>query len=166
MDLNKRIAERRAELQREQAAETERKKQEAREKAELYRAKERVVEELAEKEAESRIQLIQAKLQGYEEGVTRVEKILAISEEVTSDETQKLVNDETDRKVRKHIRELASQRMTSSENWSLGLLFLGGILGFFFAWWLGLGLWGWSAYYLLKVTDRHEKKIKSELGMD
>lgn len=169
MDLNQKIAERRAELQREQTAEEERKKLEALEQARLRQEEERAIQELAEKEASQKVQVIEALLHKPKEDMDHAEQgqiVLAPTEDVFSAETQKRVTEEADKKVAAHITKLASERMTSSEKWSFGLLFFGGLLGFFYAWWLGIGLLVASAFYISKTVDRHEANIKSELGRD
>lgn len=169
MDLNQKIAQRRAELQRAQAVEEERKRQEALEQIRLRQEEENEIQELAEKEASQKVQVIEALLQEPKEDIARIEKnqvVLIETEGDFSAEKKKRVAEEAKKKVAEHIRKLAVKRMTSSENWSFGLLFLGGLIGFFYAWWLGIGLFVGAAWYVSKVIDRHEEKIKSELGRD
>lgn len=169
MDLNQKIAERRAELQREQAAEEERKKQEERERVQLRQQEEKVIQELAAKEANEKVQAIEARLQAAREGETPIGGNVIIPvkrEDGYFDEKQKRVTEEAERKVSEHIRKLAQDRMTSSENWSFGILVFGGILGFFYAWWLGLGFWIGAGFYLNNVIGRYEAEIKSKLGED
>lgn len=166
MDLNKRIAERRAELQREQAAEEEIRKQEEQARKDLQIAEEKARREQIEREAESRIQHINSRLQGAGQEGPPTDGADETSQERRNEDfgdDQKSINAEAQKRAETHIRDLAGKRMTRGEHLRFGTLFFGGITGFFFAWWLGLALWGWAAYYAMKVTNRHVKQIKSEL---
>lgn len=146
MDLNTKIAERRAELQREQVAEDARRRQEALELEQRRQAQERAIKESAEKEAAQKIQAIEAQLQGRP----------AMDPERISQEAEK--------KVDAHIRTLARERITKGENWKFVFLLFGSVLGFFMTWWLGLGMLIWTGYYLTKVSSRHEAEIRAELA--
>ena len=167
MNLNQKIAERRAELQQEHAAEEERKRQKALEQIRLRQEEEKQIQELAEKEASQKVQVIEALLQEPTEGIAHTEKsqvVLMQRGGDFSDEKQKRITEEAEKKVAAHIAKLANDRMTSSENRNFVLLLFGGLLGFFYAWWLGIGLLVAAGWYSSKVTGRHEENIKSELG--
>ena len=154
MDLNQKIAERRAELQRQEAAEDARKRQELLEQKEQQQAQERAIKKSAEKEAAHKIQQINARLHGTTEKVS-VESAPELDERVTQ---------QTNKKVDAHIRELASKRFTKRERWTAGVLFFCSILGFFVTWWLGLGMLIWTGYYSTKVSNRHEADIRADLA--
>jgi len=169
MDLNKKIAERRAELQRDQALEIERRRREAREQAELRQAEERVIQELAEKKARQKVQTIEVLLREPKESIAPVEldQVHSVGEaDDCTDQNQRRVTEEVEKRVEKHIRKMAQERMTSNENAGFWTLVVGGIAGFFAAWWVGLGLLLVAGLYASKVIDRHEAKIKSELGRE
>lgn len=154
MDLNTKIAERRAELQREQAAEDARRRQEVLEQAQRRRAQERAIEESAEKEAKQKIQAIEAQLHGTKERAS-TEPAPVLDERVSQ---------EAAKKVDAHIRVLANKRFTQGENWVGGLLLFGSVLGFFMAWWIGLGMLIWAGYYATTARNRHEAEIRAELA--
>jgi len=167
LDLNKRIAERRAELQKEQAAEEEIRKKEEQEKKDLQIAEEKAKRELVEKEAELKIQQINSRLQGAGEEIPHSDDTHETSQERKSDpfeEDRNSINEEAQKRADAHIRNLASKRMTKEETMLICMLFFGGIMGFFLAWWIGLAIWGCAAYYASKVTDAHIKDIKAELA--
>ena len=154
MDLNQKIAERRAQLQKEEAAQEALKRQEALEKRQKEQACERAIKESAEKEAAQKIQEIEVQLHGTKEQVsTGADSVL-----------DERVRQEAKRKVDAHISSLARKRFTKGENWAFGLLMLGTILGFFMAWWVGLGMLIWTCYYVTKVSNRHETEIRAELA--
>lgn len=153
MDLNQKIAERRAQLQKEEAAQEARKRQEALEKRQQEQARERAIKEAAEKEAAQTIQEIEAQLHSTKEKVST--DAAPVLDERVSQEAKK--------KVDAHISALANRRFTKGENWSFGLLILGTVLGFFMAWWVGLGMLIWTCYYVTKVSNRHETEIRAEL---
>jgi hypothetical protein len=157
LDLNTKIAERRAERQaelaREQVAEIKRRHQEEQAQAalrleqdQLRQAEEKAIEESVQKEADRRIRAIEDRLHGRPEP----EEYESISEEAR-------------KKVDAHIRSLATQRMTKGEQWKLGLLVFGCIIAFFMAWWVGAGMLFWVCLYSSKVIDRHEEKIRTEI---
>ena len=146
MDLNTKIAERRAELQREEAAEIELRRSEERAQAQLRQAEEKAIQESVQKEAEQQIQAIESRLQG---------SATAEQDEPVSPAAQK--------KVDAHIRSLANKRFTKSENWKLGLLVFCCVIGFFMAWWAGVGMLIWTCIYSAKVTERHEAEIRAEI---
>ena len=157
MDLNTKIAERRAERQaelaREQIAEIERKHQEEQAQAALRReqdqvrqAEEKAIEESVQKEADQRIRQVEDRLHGRPEP----EEYESISEEAR-------------KKVDAHIRSLATQRMTKGEKWKVGSLVFCCVIGFFMAWWVGAGMLIWAYLYSTKVIDRHEEKIRAEI---
>lgn len=154
MDLNQKIAERRAQLQKEEAAQESRKRQEALEQRQRAQAQERAIKESAEKEAAQKIQEIEAQLRGTMEQVST--DAAPVLDERVSQEAKK--------KVDAHISALANKRFTKGENWSFGLLMLGTVLGFFMAWWFGLGMLIWTCYYVTKVSNRHEAQIRAELA--
>lgn len=154
MDLNQKIAERRVQLQKEEAAQEVRKRQEALEQRQREQAQERAIKESAEKEAAQEIQKIEAQLHGTKEQVS-TDAASAVDERVSQ---------EAKRKVDAHISALAGKRFTKGENWAFGLLALGTILGFFMAWWIGLGMLIWTCYYASKVSNRHEAEIRAELA--
>ena len=97
MDLNTRIAERRAELQREQAVEEARRRQEVLEEAQRQQAQERAIKESAEKEAAQKIQAIEAQLHGTKERAS-TDPAPVLDERVSQ---------EAKKKVDAHIRTLA-----------------------------------------------------------
>jgi len=74
------------------------------------------------------------------------------------------VSQEAKKKVDAHISALANKRLTKGENWAFGLLMLGTVLGFFMAWWVGLGMLIWTCYYVTKVSNCHEIEIRAELA--
>lgn len=154
MDLNQKIAERRAQLQKEEAAQEARKRHEALEKRLQEQARERAIKESAEKEAAQKIQEIEAQLHGTKEQVST--DAAPVLDERVSHEAKK--------KVDAHISALANKRFTKGENWAFGLLMLGTVLGFFMAWWFGLGMLILTCYYVTKVSNRHEAEIRAELG--
>lgn len=154
MDLNQKIAERRAQLQKEEAAQEARRRQEALEQRQREQAEKRAIQESAEKEAAQKIQEIEAQLHGTKEQVST--DAASVLDERVSQEAQ--------RKVDAHISSLANKRFTKGENWAFGLLVLGTIIGFFTAWWLGLGMLIWTCCYVSKVSNRHEAEIRAELA--
>jgi hypothetical protein len=154
LDLNQKIAERRAELQRQEAAEDARKRQETLEQIQQEEAQERAFKESAEKEAAHKIQEIDARLQGAKEPIS-VDAAPVIDERVSQ---------EAKKKVDAHISKLASQRFTKRECWTSGVLLCCSILGFFMTWWFGLGMLIWTGYYASKVSNRHEAEIRAELA--
>lgn len=154
MDLNQKIAERRAELQRQETAEAARKRQEVLEQMQQEEEQKNAIKESAEKEAAHKIQEIDARLHGTTEKVS-VEAPPVLDQRVKQ---------EAEKKVDAHIRELASKRFTKKERWTGGVLFLGSILGFFVTWWFGLGMLIWTGYYAIKVSNRHETDIRAELA--
>ncbi len=169
MDLNRKIAERRAALQKEQANEEAQKRAHALEQREFEKEKERKLKELADKEAESKIQMINDRFNINEGEKRPEEKIEAELHEIfdASDvDDQKRVAEEAEKQVEKHIKEMATKRMTAGENWTGALLVIGGLMGFFFAWWIGLGLLACAAVYFAKMTERYEAEIKAELSRE
>ena len=146
MDLNTKIAERRAALQREQAAEIELRRSEERAQAQLRQAEEKAIQESVQKEAEQQIQAIESRLQGS-----------------ATTEQDEPVSPAAQKKVDAHIRSLANKRFTKGENWTQGLLLGGCVIGFFIAWWVGVGLLVLAGYYITKVTERHEAEIRAEI---
>lgn len=154
MDLNQKIAQRRVQLQKEEATQTARKRQEALEKRQQEQARERAIKEAADKEAVQKIQEIEAQLHSTKEKVSTD----------TAPVLDERVSQEAKKKVDAHISALANKRFTKGENWAFGLLMLGTVLGFFMAWWFGLGMLIWTCYYGTKVSNRHEAEIRAELG--
>ncbi|WP_047219852.1 MULTISPECIES: hypothetical protein [Delftia] len=154
MDLNQKIAERRAQLQKEEAAQEALKRQEALEQRQREQARERAIKESAEKEAARKIQEIEAQLHSTKEKVST--DAAPVLDERVSQEAKK--------KVDAHISALANKRFTKGENWVFGLLMLGTVLGFFMAWWFGMGMLIWTCYYVTKVSNRHEAEIRAELA--
>lgn len=154
MDLNRKIAERRAELQREEAAQEARWLQDAFEQEQRQQAQERAIRESAEKEAAQKIQAIEARLHGTKEQF--LVDAASVLDERVSQEAQKKVN--------AHISALANKRVTKKEKWVFVFLFLGCVLGFFVTWWFGLGMLIWTCYYVTKVSNRHEAEIRAELA--
>jgi uncharacterized membrane protein len=154
LDLNQKIAERRAQLQKEEAAQEALKRQEALEQRQREQARERAIKESAEKEAARKIQEIEAQLHSTKEKVST--DAAPVLDERVSQEAKK--------KVDAHISALANKRFTKGENWAFGLLMLGTVLGFFMAWWVGLGMLIWTCYYVTKVSNRHETEIRAELA--
>ncbi len=140
-------------MQKEEAAQEARKRQEALEKRQQEQARERAIKEAAEKEAAQTIQEIEAQLHSTKEKVST--DAAPVLDERVSQEAKK--------KVDAHISALANRRFTKGENWSFGLLILGTVLGFFMAWWVGLGMLIWTCYYVTKVSNRHETEIRAEL---
>ncbi len=156
------------ELQRAQALKEEQRRQEEREKARFRQAEERSINELAAKEADLRIQAIEARLQepkAESACLDKAEILLSENANTQYEEGKRRVSAEADKKVEEKIKQLARERMTATENLIVVFLFLGGIIGFFSAWWLGLGSWVLWLVYLSKVTGRYESQIKSEMGM-
>ena len=141
-------------MQKEEAAQEARKRQEALEKRQQEQARERAIKESAEKEAAQKIQEIEAQLHGTKEHVST--DAASVLEERVGQEAKK--------KVDAHISALAGKRFTKGENWAFGLLMLGTALGFFMAWWFGLGMLIWTCYYVTKVSNRHETEIRAELA--
>jgi len=154
LDLNQKIAERRAQLQKEEATQEALKRQEALEKRQQEQARERAIKESAEKEAAQKIQEIEAQLHGTKEHVST--DAASVLEERVGQEAKK--------KVDAHISALANKRFTKVENWAFGLLMLGTVIGFFMTWWIGLGMLIWTCYYVSKVSNRHEAEIRAELA--
>ena len=154
LDLNRKIAERRAELQREEAVEDARRRQKALEQEQRRQAQELAIKASAEEAAAQKIQAIEARLHGTREHVSSGP--VPVPDERVSQEAEKRVD--------AHIRKLASKRITKGESLGLGLLFIGCLLGFFLEWWLGLGMLIWTAYYANKVNTRHEAEIRAELA--
>ncbi|GAB2477640.1 hypothetical protein GCM10027082_31010 [Comamonas humi] len=160
MDINQKIAQRRAELQKAQATEeAKRKQQEAieeakkREQARQLEEEKKAIKKMAEKEAARRVQAINDRL-GVPTAPTSKELVL----------TEKQVSEEAEKKVKEHIRELARRRMTTWQSFIFMVLLLVGISGFFVKWWLGLILCFLAMWYRDGAISRHEKKIKAELG--
>ena len=140
-------------MQKEEAAQEALKRQEALEKRQQEQARERAIKESAEKEAAQKIQEIEAQLHGTKEHVST--DAASVLEERVGQEAKK--------KVDAHISALANKRFTKGENWAFGLLMLGTVIGFFMAWWVGLGMLIWTCYYVTKVSNRHETEIRAEL---
>ena len=113
-----------------------------------------MIKESAEKEAAHKIQEINARLHGTTEQVS-VEVLPVLDQRV---------NQEAEKKIDAHIREIASKRFTKKERWTGGVLFVCSILGFFVTWWFGLGMLIWTGYYASKVSNRHEADIRAELA--
>lgn len=130
------------------------KRQEALEQRQREQARERAIKESAEKEAARKIQEIEAQLHSTKEKVST--DAAPVLDERVSQEAKK--------KVDAHISALANKRFTKGENWAFGLLMLGTVLGFFMAWWVGLGMLIWTCYYVTKVSNRHETEIRAELA--
>ena len=195
MDINRKVAERRAQLQRERAIEEEKlaqeraamkaaraaeeeerrnrarelmevKKLEMLEQKKVKEAREREIRELAEQEAKSKINLIEHRLQSNKNGGSHV---IPIALEGRSNdevgEMQRLVSREADKKVEAYMRNLASKRATFGEKALVRVLFFSGVLGFIYAWWLGLGVWVLWLMYWTRVDDRHVAEVKLEIGM-
>lgn len=141
-------------MQKEEATQEALKRQEALEKRQQEQARERAIKESAEKEAAQKIQEIEARLHGTKEHVST--DAASVLEERVGQEAKK--------KVDAHISALANKRFTKGENWAFGLLMLGTVLGFFIAWWFGLGMLIWTCYYVTKVSNRHETEIRAELA--
>ena len=141
-------------MQKEEAAQEARKRQELLEKRQQEQARERAIKESAEKEAARKIQEIEAQLHSTKEKVST--DAAPVLDERVSQEAKK--------KVDAHISALAGKRFTKGENWAFGLLMLGTVLGFFIAWWFGLGMLIWTCYYVTKVSNRHEAEIRAELA--
>ena len=141
-------------MQKEEATQEARKRQEALEQRQREQAQEKAIKESAEKEAAKKIQEIEAQLHGTKEQVST--DAAPVLDERVSQEAKK--------KVDAHISALANKRFTKGENWAFGLLALGTVLGFFMTWWLGLGMLIWTCYYVSKVSNRHEAEIRAELA--
>jgi hypothetical protein len=154
LDLNQKIAERRAELQRKEAAEDARKQQAALEQMQQEEAQKRAIKESAEKEAAHKIQEIDARLQGTKAPVS-VDAAPVLD---------KRVSQEAMKEVDAHIKNLAGKRFTKQENWAFGLLLFGSFLGFFVTWWFGLGMLILAGYYASQASNRHEAEIRAELA--
>lgn len=67
-----------------------------------------------------------------------------------------------DAEVEKAIDKAAAARMTSGENAMVVVLFLSGLVGFFFAWWIGLGFIIWSVMYSGVNKARYKQEIIAE----
>lgn len=67
-----------------------------------------------------------------------------------------------DAEVEKAIDKAAAARMTSGQNAMVAILFLSGIVGFFFAWWIGLGFIIWSVMYSGVNKARYKEEIIAE----
>lgn len=152
MDLNQKIALRRAELQKEQAVEDSRRREEARQQAIEKEAERKELEELAAKEAVARIQAIEAQLSGSK------------SDAPMFPASEQRVSEQAGKKVDAHIQKLALARFTGVQELLCAIFFMSGIWGFFEAWWLGLGLWIAGGIYFSRVVSSYETQIKSELN--
>ena len=60
------------------------------------------------------------------------------------------------------LNKAAGSRITDGETAAICILFVGGMLAFFVAWWLGVGLIIWAAVYAHQVTERHKAAIIAE----
>lgn len=67
-----------------------------------------------------------------------------------------------DAEVEKAIDKAAAARMTSGQTAMVAILFLSGIVGFFFAWWIGLGFIIWSVMYSGVNKARYKEEIIAE----
>lgn len=128
MDLKEKIAARRAELQREEEAEEDKKARERaaldREKAKLREEEENVVKELSEKVVRQKILEINTWLQEPSEGNDGVDTSQINDAETTSavsEEMQIRVDNEVQKKIEAHINSLASRRFTFVEKWTFRL---------------------------------------------
>jgi len=112
--------------------------------------------------------MIEDRLQSNKNGGSHAE-VIPIALEGRSDdevgEMQRLVSREADKKVEAYMRNLASKRATFGEKALVRVLFFSGVLGFIYAWWLGLGVWVLWLMYWTRVDDRHVAEVKLEIGM-
>lgn len=67
-----------------------------------------------------------------------------------------------DAEVEKAIDKAAAARMTGAENTMVVVLFLTGLVGFFFKWWIGLGFIIWSVMYSGVNKARYKQEIIAE----
>lgn len=149
MDLNQKIAHRRAELQQEQVTEDVHKKEAAHQQFLQREAEGKELERLAALEAATRVKEIETRL-------ASANRRLPLSNDPR-------VGDRADKKVNVHIRKLAISRITKAERWEVRVLFITGFIGFFVEPWLLLLLWGFAVYYRIKVIRIHAAVIRDEL---
>lgn len=152
MDLNQKIAQRRAQLQQEQEVEDAHKKEEAHQQFLQKETERKALERLAAKDAAARIEVMEAQLSGSKADAP----IPLVADQ--------RVSELADKKVEAHIRKLAQGRFTPGQELICAIFFVCGIWGFFEAWWLGLGLWVAGGFYASRIASRYEAKIRSELN--
>lgn len=128
MDLNQKIAQRRAQLQQDQDAEDAHKKEEAHQQFLQKEAERKDLELMTAKAAAARIEAMDAQLSG-----SKVDAPVPLV-------ADQRVSEQADKKVEEHIRKLAQGRFTPGQELICAIFFVCGIWGFFEAWWLGLGL--------------------------
>lgn len=78
---------------------------------------------------------------------------------ITAETTKQNV---TDAEFEKALNEAALDQMTLEEKWSLAILVICCIGGFFIAWWVGLGFMLCAGFYMNNKVEHYKKQIIAE----
>lgn len=158
MDLDQKIAQRRAQLQQEQAAADACRKEEVHQQAQQKEAGGKEHEGLAAEEGTTRVGSMEVQLLGS--------KSAAPVSPVAGQRVGKKVDEQAAAKGDAHLRKRAQRRFSPIQIWICLLFFIEGVWGWFLVGWPALSLCILGTLYTAKVAKRHQQPTRSELSQE